>query len=209
MNKTGINWRGFNVKSGFPTAADEKWVKGEPVEISQPVQITIRPQSSDISRIWWMRKKRNKFLWQGFNWGKVRWSLRVFSQGHTAQRDYSHWSFLLALFKSCNVPQITVLVPEPRKKRRENRVEMGKGRLYLSVNFVQISTTVLKTLAPPPFPPFRVKQTFEHPSRMNNLSPSSVRESDIPPPPSSRVILSSPPPSLHTKPPTSNSYCNE
>ena len=60
MNKTGINWSGFNVKSAFPAATDEKWVKGEPVEISQPVQITVRPQSSDISRIWWMRKKKKQ-----------------------------------------------------------------------------------------------------------------------------------------------------
>ena len=202
MNKTGINWSGFNVKSAFPAATDEKWVKGEPVEISQPVQITVRPQSSDISRIWWMRKKKKQVSLARSQLGE---SLLV---SESVQSGSHSSTGLLTLIISVGFVQILQCSSDycpcawaKKKKRRENQVEMGKGRLYLSVNFVQISTTVLKTRASSLFPPFRVKQTVEHPSRMSNLSPSSVRESDIPPPPSSGVILSSPPPSLHTKHP--------
>lgn len=80
---------------------------------------------------------------------------------------------------------------------KENKGVMGNDSLYLSMNFVQISSTVLKTLAS-----FRVlemshltvKNKHLHIlTRMNNLSPTSVRESDIPPPPAA----------LHTNPRTS------
>lgn len=59
-----------------------------------------------------------------------------------------------------------LLSQEKGKKTLESRVKMGKGSLYLSVNFVQISPAGWNCLLPVVVlghPTFCVKQTFVHP----------------------------------------------
>ena len=164
------------------------------VEFSQP--ITIAPQSSDISRIWGMRKREQVSL--------ARFQLGESSRVSGSVQPGSHSSMGLltliislvwggiveesqetakALKKSCMQCSSDYCPCAWAKKIRGKQQGLRKGGLNLSVNFVQIYVTALKT--PPPtaltdIHPLCVKQTFVDPERMSNLSPRSVRESDIP-----------------------------
>lgn len=138
-------------------AMDENWGKGEYGWGNSSVQ-SASTNHNNTSKLWHQQDLRNEEKKATSFSGEVSTGGKFagLSQGHTAQQDYALWSSLMwrkdeggSVHDACSVPQITALVPEPRKKKHKKTWgRMGKGSLKLSVNSVQISSTVLK---PPPF----------------------------------------------------------
>lgn len=174
------------------------------VEFSQPAQITITPHSSDISRIWGMGGKEMSFSGKVSTGGKFAglWerSVRV-----TQLNRITHTDHLcgggggvgdlkrrgVSLYKS-SMQCSSDYCPCGCAKKTKQRENEEKGKRW-SIFICELCTDILHcfedTRLLPSFfsfflrrPTFGVQQTFEHPLRMSNLSPRSVRESDVPPP---------------------------
>lgn len=135
------------------------------VEISQPVQITITPRSSDISTIGGMWEKKNQVSLAGFQLGESspvsECSVRVTQLNRITHTDHFCCGGDLEMawggfVQACNVPQITVPVSEPRKKCKENK--MGNGKKW-AIFICKLCTDVLHFgEAPRLLPLFCVKQ---------------------------------------------------
>lgn len=180
------------------------------VRLSHSVQITTTPRSSDISKICAMRKKKQVSL----AWFKLGESSLVSERVQSGSHSSAGLLTLLvsviwsrggnkrekALHKSsmqCSSDYRPCVCT--RRGKKENNRGMGNDGLYLSVNFVQISSTVLKTLASllvlEDIPRNCEKQTFAHPDKNEQPFPymcQGVRHSS-----SSSSSLTHKPPHLH------------